>query len=248
MNRETLYVVLPCYNEEDNIEKLIKAWNMEESKLYEKKLLLKLVVVDDGSSDNTLNIVERLKKLYGNITILKHKGNKGLGEAINTGISYATSQEDKGYLCIMDSDMTHEPHYISSMIDKLKKEKLHCVIASRYRKGSRVEGLSLYRKFLSYGARVVYTLALRIPNVRDYTCGYRLYTLESLRTLTEKHRGKLVTEKGFACMMELLVKINNEGFKIAEVPFVLKYQLKGGVSKMNIWRTVCRSLMLLARL
>ena len=248
MNRETLYVVLPCYNEEDNIEKLIKAWSIEEIKLYEKELLLKLVVVDDGSIDSTLDIVERLKKFHGNITILKHKGNKGLGAAINTGISYAALQEDKGYLCIMDSDMTHEPHYISSMIDKLKKKKLHCVIASRYRKGSRVEGLSLYRKFLSYGARVVYTLALRIPNVRDYTCGYRLYTLESLRTLTEKHRGKLVAEKGFACMMELLVKINNEGFKIAEVPFVLKYQLKGGASKMNVWRTVFRSLMLLARL
>ncbi|MBI6872049.1 glycosyltransferase [Clostridium aciditolerans] len=248
MNKDTLYVVLPCYNEEDNIENLIKAWNMEERKLFEKGLLLKFVIVDDGSGDNTLNIAERLKKSYSNITILKHKENKGLGEAINTGISYAVSQEEKGYLCIMDSDMTHEPYYIFSMVNKLKKEKLHCVIASRYRKGSKIEGLSLYRKLLSYGARIVYTLTLRIPNVRDYTCGYRLYTLESLRTLSEKHGGKLVAEKGFACMMELLVRINNEGFKIAEVPFVLKYQLKGGASKMNVWRTVSRSLILLARL
>ena len=78
--------------------------------------------------------------------------------------------------------MTHQPEYIYSMINKLKEENLHCVIASRYRKGSKVEGLSSYRKLLSYGARAIYTLKLRIPNVRDYTCGYRLYRIDALET------------------------------------------------------------------
>jgi dolichol-phosphate mannosyltransferase len=148
----------------------------------------------------------------------------------------------------MDGDMTHEPQYIFSMIDKLKKDKLDCVVASRYREGSKVEGLSFYRKFLSYGARIVYTTVLGIPNVRDYTCGYRLYTCQSLRTLVDKYNGRLVSERGFACMMELLAKINEGGFKIGEVPFVLKYQLKGGISKMRVMKTICRSLALVMRL
>lgn len=248
MDKEILYVVLPCYNEEQNIRDLVKEWKAQESKLIERNILLKVIIVNDGSSDNTLEIAKGLQNVYDNITVLNHEVNKGLGEGLNTGINYVMSQKSKGLLCLMDADMTHQPEYIYSMINKLKEEKLHCVIASRYRKGSKVEGLSTYRKLLSYGARAVYTLKLRIPKVRDYTCGYRLYRIDALETLFEKHGGNIVKESGFACMMELLVKISKEGFKIGEVPFVLKYQLKGGESKMRVCRTIYRSILVLGGL
>lgn len=248
MNKEMLYVVLPCYNEEFNIKSLIEEWKLQEKDLSEKGFSLGIVIINDGSSDNTLAIISNLKEIYSNIILINHEMNKGLGQAINTGIDYVLSQEDQGYICIMDGDMTHEPKYVFSMIDKLRKDKLDCVVASRYREGSKIEGVSFYRKFLSYGARVVYTAVVGIPNVRDYTCGYRLYTCQSLRTLAEKYSGKLVSERGFACMMELLVKINEAGFKIGEVPFVLKYQLKGGTSKMRVMKTICRSLALVMRI
>ena len=134
------------------------------------------------------------------------------------------------------------------MLNKLSEKNLDCVVASRYRKGSKVEGLSLYRKFLSYGARALYTLKLRIPNVRDYTCGYRLYKISALEVLVSKYNGEIVKERGFACMMELLARFSREGFRIGEVPFILKYQLKGGQSKMRVWKTIYRSMIILTRL
>jgi len=248
MDKEILYVVLPCYNEEENIKELIREWKAQEQKLYHRNIILQLIIVNDGSSDNTLNIVKELEKIMGNLKVLNHEINRGLGEAINTGIAYVISQKKKGLLCIMDSDLTHDPHYVYSMLDKLKAEDLHCVIASRYRKGSRVEGLAFIRVFLSYGARVVYTLTLRVPNVRDYTCGYRLYKVDILEALFEKYDGKIVKERSFACMMELLYKLSLEGYNIGEVPFILKYQLKGGQSKMRIFKTVLRSLITINKL
>lgn len=248
MDKETLYVVLPCYNEEENIENLIKQWEAYERKLYEKGVLLQIIVVNDGSDDSTLEIANLLESSYSNVKVVNHKVNKGLGEALNTGIKYVVDQKNKGLMCTMDADSTHQPSYIFSMIDKLRNEKLDCVIASRYRKGSKVEGLSLFRRFLSYGARVLYTLTFRILNVRDYTCGYRLYRIDSIGTLIDKCNGQIVKERSFACMMELLVKFSKEGFKIGEVPFVLKYQLKRGQSKMKVWNTVYRSICMIKSL
>lgn len=248
MDKEILYVVLPCYNEEENISDLIKEWKTQESNLYERNILLKLIIVNDGSSDKTLEIARGLENVNSNIKVLNHEVNKGLGEGLNTGINYVISQKKKGLLCIMDADMTHSPEYIYSMLNELSEKNLDCVIASRYREGSKVEGLSLYRKFLSYGARALYTFKLRIPNVRDYTCGYRLYKISALEMLAAKYSGKIVKEKGFACMMELLTGISKEGFRIGEIPFVLKYQLKGGQSKMRVWRTIYRSMLILGRI
>lgn len=248
MDKETLYVVLPCYNEEENISRLIEEWKSHENGLCEKGILLKILVVNDGSSDDTYKIAKSFENIYENVELLNHDVNKGLGEALNTGINYVLTQNNNGFLCIMDADMTHQPNYIFSMINKLKTEDLSCVIASRYRKGSKVEGLSSFRKFLSFGARIMYTLNFRVPYVRDYTCGYRLYTIEALNSLYVKYSGKIVEEKGFTCMMELLVKLSREGFKIGEIPFILKYQLKGGKSKMRIWKTVCRSMIMLKKL
>jgi len=88
-----------------------------------------IVVVNDGSSDDTYKIAKSFENNYNNVKLLNHLVNKGLGEAVNTGINYAISQKNSGLLCIMDADMTHQPNYIFSMINKLKKEELSCVIA-----------------------------------------------------------------------------------------------------------------------
>ena len=248
MDREILYVILPCYNEEENIRNLVHEWKIEEEELKEKNILLRMIIVNDGSIDNTFRIAKTLEDSHENITVLNHVVNKGLGEAINTGINYAIAQKNKGILCVMDADLTHQPRYIHSMIDKLRREKLQCVIASRYRKTSRIQGLTLQRKFLSYGARIVYTLFLNIEGVRDYTCGYRLYSISAMEVLSKKYDGRIIRERSFACMMELLFKLSLEGFKIGEVPFILKYQLKGGKSKMKVFKTLNRSLIMIGRL
>jgi dolichol-phosphate mannosyltransferase len=182
------------------------------------------------------------------VVVLDHQGNKGLGEALNTGINYVLLQEYARYLCVMDGDMTQHPVFVHSMVMKLEEEKLDCVIASRYRHGSRIEGLSFFRRFLSFGARALYTYKLRVPGVRDYTCGYRLYSVEALRHLQALHGKSILKERSFACMLELLIYLHKEGCRLGEVPFVLKYQMKHGHSKMRVLKTIGRSLKVLRKI
>jgi dolichol-phosphate mannosyltransferase len=252
MAEEILYAVLPCYNEGRNIVNLVKEWEKLRSSLEKENILLQIVIVNDGSDNNTYESVNFLEKSYENVKVVHHQVNMGLGAAINTGINYCLTQREEGYICIMDGDNTHPPEYIFSMVNKLKVKKVDCVVASRYRKGARVEGLSLYRKFLSLGARALYTIRYRIPGeeglLRDYTCGYRLYKVNMLKNLAQSYANNLITENGFTCMAELLVKISKAGYKIAEVPFNLKYNLKEGQSQMKVLKTINRSLYLMMKL
>lgn len=248
MDRNTLFAVLPCYNEDKNITDLIEAWRQQEAKLLSKNNMLRLLIVNDGSNDDTLSIATKIAEQNNNIIVINHEVNKGLGEALNTGINYVIKQNNVKYMCIMDGDMTQHPLYIHSMIEKLEAEELDCVIASRYRPGSKVEGLAFFRKFLSFGARVIYTMKLSIPKVRDYTCGYRLYKVSALKALSKRYGISILKEQSFACMLELLIKLSRENMKIGEVPFVLKYQLKKGQSKMNIIKTIKKSLDMIIRM
>ena len=248
MDKNVLYAVLPCYNEDKNIIDLIEAWSLQESKLLKRNIVLKLLIVNDGSSDDTLSVATKLAEDNSNITVVSHEVNKGLGEALNTGINYVIRKENAKYMCIMDGDMTQHPLYIHAMLDKIEVDELDCVIASRYRPSSKVEGLSFFRKILSFGARILYTAKLRILNVRDYTCGYRLYKVSALKALSKRYGISILKERSFACMLELLIKLNKENMKMGEVPFVLKYQFKKGHSKMDIVKTIKRSLDMLIRM
>lgn len=140
----------------------------------------------------------------------------------------------------MDGDNTQNPKYVHAMIEKIKMGN-DCVIASRYQKGATVKGLSAYREKLSDIASVYYKLVLNIKGVKDYTCGYRIYTYEIIERLIEKFSEEVVKEKSFACMMELLYKISRVGAKLDEVPFELRYDNKKGNSKMDVFKTMKRS-------
>jgi dolichol-phosphate mannosyltransferase len=122
------------------------------------------------------------------------------------------------------------------------------VIASRYRAGAGVVGLSGFRHLMSFGARALYQVLFPIRGVRDYTCGFRAYRPGILTKAFERYRDQLVTERSFASMAEILLKVARVGARMSEVPMVLRYDLKGGASKMNVPRTVLKTLALMARL
>lgn len=246
MGNNRLYVILPCYNEESNIKKLVQDW-LEELKKLPQDLEYHIVMIDDGSKDHTAKVGEVLSKQKG-VSMLAHKQNKGLGEALNTGLKFVLNQNDAKYVCIMDADQTHRPEYINVMLEKIRSGNYGCVIASRYQKGSRVEGLSSNRVLLSHCAKYVYKLCFGVKGVRDYTCGYRLYDIVYLEKLRSKYGERIVQETSFACMAELLYKLAKVGCSFGEIPFVLKYQLKDGVSKMKIVKTTNRSLATIVRL
>lgn len=238
MNR--LFVILPCYNEEENIEALIGKWQCEKERLLrEYGYELRILAVDDGSRDRTKEIISSLLPGNANVQLLAHEVNKGLGGAINTGLcNFASNSEGGDIALIMDADNTHDPKYVYSMIDKLRKSDLDCVIASRYCTDSTITGVPFYRNFLSTGARFFYTAAMRVPGVKDYTCGYRIYSAGIMKKAFRCFGDKLIEERSFACMIELLYKLHKTGGRFGEVPFALRYDLKLGESKMKVFKTI----------
>lgn len=249
-----LTVLLPAYNEEGNLEVLINKWQDLSLPLWEKfALSLHIVVINDGSSDKTKNIGEILERKYDNFTLVNHTRNRGLGEALKTAITYVfKNRPNSVFTCLMDCDNTHEPKYIMDMLYKTCMGKgticFDVIIASRYQKGSCVHGLSKYRIFISNCARYVYHFLFNVKGVKDYTCGYRLYTNDILKEALSYFGNSLVEETGFSCMAELLYKLSIIGASFSEIPFELRYDFKQGQSKMDVFSTAICSINLAFRL
>lgn len=245
-----IMVLLPAYNEEKNVEELTGKWQMYRSALKEKySLELKIVVVNDGSMDGTKDVCISIEKKYDNFILVNHDSNKGLGMAVKTGMEYAVKNFSQSkYICIMDCDNTQDPEYIIPMLDKGRSTNADVVIASRYEKGADVRGIPKLRLLTSYGARFVYSALLNVKNVKDYTCGYRLYKTSAVKRLMERFKDNMIEESGFTCMAEILYKIYVCGCSFQEVPFQLRYDLKNGKSKMNVVKTSVNSIKLALRL
>lgn len=241
-----IYVMLPCYNESQDITDLLLEWKkMEERLAKEYDYNLKVYGIDDGSKDDTREIITNLSNKYDNIHLIAHEVNKGLGGVLDTAFRFFNDNKksDKDLCLLMDGDNSHRPEYVFSMIEKIQQDDLGCVIASRYCSVSNVVGLSKVRHFLSDGAKIFYTMFLNVPNVKDYTCGYRLYTSDALGKLYEVYGDKTIENSSFACMMEALYKLHKVGVKFGEVPFELRYDMKLGDSKMNVLRTTKNSIL-----
>lgn len=249
MDKE-LTVMLPAYNEEENLEKLVCHWNDFRDEIKTKfGCVLKIIAVNDGSSDKTKEIGIKLENEFDNFTLINHEVNKGLGEAVKTGIIYILDNcPNSQYTCTMDCDNTHNPCYVIDMIKKQIETGADVIIASRYQKGADIKGVSSFRLLTSEGAKYVYSILLGVKNVRDYTCGYRLYSNGMLRKAYDRFKIKIIEESGFACMAELLYKLCSCGAVFAEVPFELRYDLKMGESKMNVVKTAKDSVSLAFRL
>ena len=233
-------IVLPAYNEEDSISQLI-----EHIRKIAKKHLpegVAIIVVDDGSADNTVTCVQALAG--SDIVLLRHPKNKGLGEAIKTGMLHAINLSPEVDVVItMDSDNTHNPGLLKRMILAVE-EGSDVVIASRYQPGSRVVGVSCYRQLLSLGMSWMFRLLLPVPGVKDYSCGYRAYRAELLRSAFQKWDNQFISQSGFSCMVEILLKLKHLNAIMMEVPMILRYDYKKGKSKMNVRKTVLDTLAL----
>jgi dolichol-phosphate mannosyltransferase len=204
------------------------------------------VLVDDGSSDSTVEVAEQYAKRMP-LRILRHPQNKGLAETLNTGLREAVrvaSPED--IIVTMDADNTQPPALIPRMVSMIHEGR-DVVVGSRYRPGARVVGVPLYRRFLSYGASLLFRTLLPIRGVRDYTSGYRAYRAPVIKEMYDLYEDEFISETGFSCMVDILLKLRNRKFVFGEAPLVLRYDLKEGVSKMNVLKTVVDTLELAFR-
>lgn len=234
--------ILPCYNEEKNIGDLVNSWLNESDKLRQNSYELHILVVDDKSTDSTKAIIEKLARQNGRVILSAHDKNTGLGGAISTGFRYFLNTFKSGDVCfVMDGDNTHDPKYAAALLDSLE-QGFDCAIASRYIKGSDVIGVPGYRNFLSLGAKLYYKFLLPVPSVKDYTCGYRAYTYDILKSSFDLYGDSIITQNSFACMMEILYKLYKSGAKFSEIPFVLRYDFKQGKSKLSVIKTIKSSI------
>lgn len=247
MNR--IFAMLPCYNEELNIGELIDKWHAQESELYRNGYELTIIGIDDCSTDNTKNKIESKCNQYENVRLIAHAENKGLCGGLNTAITYFLDNGESGDLMVlMDGDNTHDPVYVHNMLKKLVSGNKDCIIASRYCENSAVKGVANHRLFMSDMAKLYYSFVLRVPNVKDYTCGYRMYTYSIIEKFANKYGNDPIKEKSFACMMEFLYKLYLVGAAFDEVGFELRYDYKQGESKMKVIKTMQKSLLTAVRL
>jgi dolichol-phosphate mannosyltransferase len=249
-----LYIGMPAYNEGKNLPFLLEEiCVLSEEGLPHRDITV--VVVDDGSADDTAEVVRRFAgnldvKRYPRLRIelVPHGVNKGLAEAMKTLFNWIAERGGpRDVLITLDADNSHCPGMAVRML-QLISEGHDIVIASRYQPGGRVEGLSLFRSFLSLGASWMFRIVFPIPNVRDYTCGFRAYRVFFLQHAM-KEIPNFVTERGFSCMVDVLLKVRTLRPRaiMGELPMVLRYDKKAGASKMRVFRTIRDTLKLLAR-
>lgn len=252
-----LFVVLPAYNEQEALPALFA-----DIETVCREIQARIIVVDDGSTDQTSTVVETYARKFGNIELVKHEYNCGLGEALRSGFQYVldyrlkhswlTTLENKedtipDLVVTMDADNTHPADRIPLLIRGIR-DGADLVIASRYAWGGEQFGLNFVRRFLSWGAGKIMHFFFPITGVRDYSCGYRAYRLSLLAEGLRQYGESLIESRSFAAMVELLLKLAPLSHKVGEIPLQLHYERKTGASKMKILKTIWGYLLLIYRL
>jgi dolichol-phosphate mannosyltransferase len=238
-----IIVTLPAFNEEENIGPLLDSIS---TTLREDGLKFEILVVEDGSTDRTLEILREYETKLP-LTVYPHPKNQGLGPTIRDGLRLAAERGgSRDIVVTLDADQSHNPGLIRRMVGMVREGR-DIVIASRYQPGAQVVGLSKIRELLSIGVRWMMRALFPIPHVRDYTCGFRAYRVTALTRCFAEYGDRFVDQAGFQCMADILLKARLLGLIMGEVPMILRYDLKLGASKMRVARTVKNTLLLMLK-
>lgn len=239
-----IIAALPAYNEAEALPRLINRMREAAASLDEP---LRVVVVDDGSRDGTAAAAAGAASDAVPVDVVTHAVNRGLHGALDTGFRAALERSGPtDWILTMDADDTHPPNLIGGMLAK-GRAGADVVIASRFQPGAEWHGLSWDRRLFSYGVSWMFRIAWPMRNVRDYTCGYRLYRADLLKRAYARYGDSFVNEPSFACMPDVLWKVSRLRPTFEEVALSLHYDRKPGPSKMNVARTIRRTLGLIAK-
>ncbi|MCS7227485.1 MAG: glycosyltransferase [Endomicrobia bacterium] len=227
-----IYFLLCVYNEGENIISVIANIRKKVNSPY------KIIIINDGSTDDTLDKIEQISSEKKDIFIINHCKNLGLGAALKTGFDYIYDMLTENDVVItMDADNTHPVEIGSLMIQKYL-QGCDVVIASRYCCGGRQLGVPFFRRVLSWLAKILLKILFPYDEVKDYTSGYRLYSGKIIKNLYKCYKENLITQKNFVVQLELLVKLFKLKPKIAEVPLRIEYFKKSGKSKLKIVKNI----------
>lgn len=238
-----LRFVIPIYNEQDNVRLLIEntvAFCQRHGHDYQ------IVAVNDGSTDATPALLKDFAQKFP-IVVLDQEFNKGVGLAFKRGFAYVNAfAGDNDIIITKEADNTSDLAVLSEMINKVCAG-YDLVLASCYMPGGGIEGTTLYRKILSAGANIMLRTFTPLKKIYTFSSFYRVYKSSLLKKASYIYGDKLIEEKGFVCMVELLLKLSALKIKIAEVPMVLKGDLRQGKSKMKTIKNTCAYLKLIMK-
>jgi dolichol-phosphate mannosyltransferase len=212
-------VIIPTYNEKENIEKIIR-------KVFSLDFFFEILIIDDGSPDGTAQIVKELQQEFPALHLEERKGKLGLGTAYIHGFKWALQKLEYQYIFEMDADFSHNP-------DDLIKLRNACAtgadiaIGSRYVKGVNVVNWPMSRVLMSYFASMYVRIITGI-SIQDATAGFKCYRRVVLETIP-MNKIKFV---GYAFQIEMKFTAINYGFNVVEIPIIFTDRTEG-TSKMS---------------
>lgn len=218
-------VIVPTYNEADNIYDLI-------TQLLALPVNLEVLVVDDNSPDGTGQLVDTLiSEFPGRIHVIHRPGKMGLGTAYIAGFKKAMNELDAARIMTMDADFSHNPRFIPAMI--ALSQKKHVVIGSRYVPGGGSLNCTWKRVMLSRMANMTAKALLGLK-AKDTTAGFRLYRREVLASIPLER----IFSSGYSFLMEMLFMCQRRGWQIGEVPIIFEDRRKGQtkISRQEIFK------------
>ncbi len=210
-------VIVPTYNEKENIENLI-------GQVLEKDECLEMLIVDDNSPDGTGELVDGVRAQNPRVHVMHREGKMGLGSAYKAGFRWAL-ERDYELVFEMDADFSHDPRYLPDFLAAAKEADL--VIGSRYVQGVNVVNWPMSRLLLSYGASIYTRVITGLP-VKDPTGGFKCFHRRVLEALDLDK----VQSEGYSFQIEVSFKVYRKGFKIREIPIIF-VDRHSGTSKMD---------------
>ena len=213
-------VIIPTYNEKENIEKIIRAVFSLDGEYH-------ILVIEDGSPDGTAQIVRRLQEEFRDrLHMIERKGKLGLGTAYITGFKWSV-ENGYDYIFEMDADFSHNPNDLPRLYEACAKNGADLAIGSRYCNGISVINWPIGRVIMSYYASVYVRTVLGMK-VYDTTAGFKCYRRNVLETIDLDK----VRMKGYGFQIEMKYTTFKLGFNIQEVPIIFVDRTEG-TSKMS---------------
>jgi dolichol-phosphate mannosyltransferase len=213
-------VIIPTFNEKENIENIIR-------KVFSLEKEMNVLIIEDNSPDGTADIVKNLMKEFpGKLFIEERKGKLGLGTAYIHGFKWAL-QRNYEFIFEMDADFSHNPEDLLRLYDATKNQGADLAVGSRYITGVNVVNWPMGRVLMSYYASA-YVRCVTGMDIRDTTAGFKCYTAKVLRAIDLSK----IRFTGYAFQIEMKYTAWKLGFRIVEVPIIFTDRTQG-TSKMS---------------
>lgn len=224
-------VIIPTYNEKENIEAIIR-------KVFSLELSFDILIIEDNSPDGTASIVKNLQKEFSQLHMVERKGKLGLGTAYITGFKWAL-EHNYEYIFEMDADFSHNPEDLIKLHEACSDKGGDMAIGSRYVSGVNVVNWPMGRVLMSYFASK-YVRIVTGMKIHDTTAGFKCYTKKVLETIDLDN----IKFKGYAFQIEMKFTAWKFGFNIIEVPIIFTdrtqgtSKMSGGIFNEAVWGVI----------